>query len=127
MNILLVTLNVPRPSWGAGTRNEQVLRALARRHDVSLLALVEDRAVAEQDAAELRPLTRDIQLVALPLARSTRRLRQMLAVTRGKSYVLTTYSPRRCARRSTRGCAPSAMTRWYLRASWWPDMRFRLA
>jgi polysaccharide biosynthesis protein PslH len=93
MNILLVTLNVPRPTWGAGTRNEQVLRALAREHSVSLVALAEDYETAAHDAEELRPLTRDIQLVALPVQRSTRRLRQLLAVAQGESYLLTTYCP----------------------------------
>jgi hypothetical protein len=42
MNILVVARSLPRPTWGAGTRNFHLLRALALRHTVSLLALVED-------------------------------------------------------------------------------------
>jgi sugar transferase (PEP-CTERM/EpsH1 system associated) len=93
MNVLMVTLNVPSPSWGAGTRNDQVLRALAAHHDVTLVALTEDLAAAERDAAELRPLTREIQLIPLPGRRSTRRLRQAVALARRESYRLTTCCP----------------------------------
>jgi sugar transferase (PEP-CTERM/EpsH1 system associated) len=92
MKILLVTLNVPCPTWGAGTRNYHMLRALAGEHEVSLLALVDDLATGERDAAALRSLTHTIRLVPMPMGRH-KRAQQLLCAARGRSYWLNAYCP----------------------------------
>jgi len=91
MKLLVVTHNLPLPRWGAGTRNYHLLHALARAHEVSLFATV-DRLPDPDDVALLRTAARDIFTCVLPAGRN-KRLRQMGALLRGRSYELTTYAP----------------------------------
>jgi glycosyltransferase involved in cell wall biosynthesis len=89
MNILVVTRSLPRPTWGAGTRNYHLLRALARQHTVSLLVLVDEN---EQSAAShTLPATRTLRQVALPSSGS-RRFEQIRALATGRSYYLAAHS-----------------------------------
>ena len=92
MKLLVVTHNLPLPRWGAGTRNYHLLNALARVHEVSLFATV-DRLPDPDDVALLRTAARDIFTCVLPSGRN-KRVRQMGALLRGRSYELTTYAPR---------------------------------
>lgn len=92
MKLLVVTHNLPLPRWGAGTRNYHLLNALARAHEVSLFATV-DRLPDPDDVALLRTAARDIFTCVLPAGRN-KRVRQMGALLRGRSYELTTYAPR---------------------------------
>ena len=85
MNILVVACSLPRPTWGAGMRNYHLLRALARRHTVSLLALV--REDEQGTSTHLRPYTRSVRQVVLPSGRS-KRLNQVRALATGRSYYL---------------------------------------
>src|ERR1700730_11156231 len=39
MNLLMVSPHLPSPSWGAGTRSYHLLKALACKHNTSLLFL----------------------------------------------------------------------------------------
>ena len=63
MKILIVARSLPRPTWGAGTRNYHLLRALASEHDVSLLALVDEHEREQSAAAHLIPHTRAVRQV----------------------------------------------------------------
>jgi polysaccharide biosynthesis protein PslH len=89
MNILVVACSLPGPTWGAGMRNYQLLRALARRHTVSLLALVGE--YKQDSVGHLLPYARDVRQVALPSSRS-KRLDQIRALATGQSYYLAAHS-----------------------------------
>lgn len=92
MKLLVVTHNLPLPRWGAGTRNYYLLNALARAHEVSLFATV-DRLPDPDDVTLLRTAARAIFTCVLPAGRN-KRVRQISALLRGRSYELTTYAPR---------------------------------
>lgn len=87
-----MTHEVPRPIWGAGIRNFQLLRVLARHHHVRLLAVVDDATVAAEQAEELRDLVTEVTLVPLP-GRAHKRVQQLKFALTGQSYLLTEFSP----------------------------------
>lgn len=91
MRILMVTHHVPRPTWGAGTRNFYFLKALARHHTVSLLSLVDATDPTASDAGELRDILRTIRLVPLRPARM-KRINQVLSLLRGRSPLLDAHT-----------------------------------
>ena len=91
MKILVVARSLPRPTWGAGTRNYHLLRALARNHDVSLLALVDEQEREASAASHLIPHAKRIRQVAMPQGGS-RRLDQVRALAMGRSYYLSTHT-----------------------------------
>ncbi|HET8908451.1 MAG TPA: glycosyltransferase family 4 protein [Ktedonobacterales bacterium] len=86
MKILVVAHSLPRPTWGAGTRNYHLLRALGRDHDVSLLALIrpDERG---QSADYLRPHTRMVRQVDVPPT-GPKRTQQVIALAKGQSYLM---------------------------------------
>jgi glycosyltransferase involved in cell wall biosynthesis len=88
MKILVVVNALPRPTWGAGTRNYHLLRALAQKHTVSLLALVRPEEREESATAHLQPHTRAILQVDAPVTGS-KRVNQLVALAKGESYSLT--------------------------------------
>ncbi|HLY32015.1 MAG TPA: glycosyltransferase, partial [Ktedonobacterales bacterium] len=92
MKILVVARHLPQPTWGAGTRNYYLLRALARRHTVSVLALAEE-SEREAQSAPLADYARSVRRVALPIAGSSRsrRLEQIRALVTGRSYSLSAH------------------------------------
>jgi sugar transferase (PEP-CTERM/EpsH1 system associated) len=98
VNVLVVCSRIPRPTWGAGTRNVAFLRALAARHRVTLLALVhgDDPDPAARDTEHLVDLVDAVHLVLVPGGR-TKRMRQLTAVVRGHSFQLDECSPRAAA------------------------------
>ena len=87
MKILVVAHSLPRPTWGAGTRNYHLLRALAQQHAVSLLALIRPDE-REQSADHLRPDTQRLLQIVAPAAGS-KRVSQLVALAKGQSYSLT--------------------------------------
>ena len=87
MKILIVAHSLPRPTWGAGTRNYHLLRALAQQHAVSLLALIRPDE-REQSADHLRPHTQRLLQIVAPAAGS-KRVSQLVALAKGQSYSLT--------------------------------------
>lgn len=91
MKILVVARSLPRPMWGAGTRNYHLLRALAQHHDVSLLALVDDHEREVSAATHLAPHATRIRQVAMPQGGS-KRLDQVRALAMGRSYYLSTHT-----------------------------------
>ncbi|HET9980456.1 MAG TPA: glycosyltransferase family 4 protein [Ktedonobacterales bacterium] len=87
MKILVVAHSLPRPTWGAGTRNYHLLRALAQKHSVSLLALVPPDEREQSSAAHLRSHTRHVRQVEVPQT-SGKRLNQLVALAKRQSYLL---------------------------------------
>lgn len=86
MNILVVSFNIPRPGSGASTRNYQLLKALAKHHQVALVAF-NDAPEADREEAEalLRALAHTVRVVELP-ARGAKRFAQAAALVTLRSY-----------------------------------------
>lgn len=92
MNILMVSANIPSPTWGASSRNYYLLQALASRHSITLLALGEpDEKASHNDYTPLENLTRSIHLIA-PQKSSPKRRQQLLYLMVGKSYEMKTHT-----------------------------------
>ena len=91
MNLLMLSPHLPYPSWGAGTRSYHLLKALAREHSVSLIALTSDRYDGTQDAV-LTDLKLK-QFVKIPLTESvqSKRMQQLFSVLLGRSRLLDAY------------------------------------
>lgn len=87
----MVARALPRPTWGAGTRNYHLLKALAGKHDVSLLALVDEHEQDQNAAAHLFPYTRAVHQVDAP-AGASRRVSQIRAIATGRSFYVTANS-----------------------------------
>jgi sugar transferase (PEP-CTERM/EpsH1 system associated) len=86
MKLLMVCPHLPHPSWGASTRNYYLLKALAHRHTVSLLVLVD--SFEERDKiSHLADFTQEIQFIVRPQPRF-KRIDQLLHMLYGKSYLL---------------------------------------
>ena len=90
MNILVVSPNIPLPTTGVSTRNYHLLKALAQKHTVSLLAL-DDSTVEGVPSSLLMDLTCSIEVIALSKSPPAKRWRQLIGLMRGKPYVLTAY------------------------------------
>src|SRR5258708_1768218 len=87
MKLLVLTPNFPAPSWGAGTRNYHFLKALAKRHTVTLLCLVDGEKSALPNASLLQDVVYKISYIV----RSTsvnKRLLQVASIARLKPYFL---------------------------------------
>lgn len=88
MKLLMVSAPLPRPKWGASARNFYLLKALARRHQVSLLVFSES---ADERAADDLPLVEElvqtVQVIPHELSRA-KRWRQLRDVLQGRSYLL---------------------------------------
>lgn len=91
MNILVVSTNIPSPTWGASSRNYYLLKALASKHRVSLLALSEQAGNGDlNDLSLLDGLTCSTQVV--PLKASRKRWQQLINLLSGKSYVMNAHT-----------------------------------
>src|SRR5260370_26641159 len=91
MNLLIVTADLPRPAWGASARNFHLLKALAREHSVSLLALVGSvEAEAYGEIRQLKNVVRSVQLIPRPVSYSKRR-QQLMNMARRQSYLLNLF------------------------------------
>jgi polysaccharide biosynthesis protein PslH len=92
MNILVVSPNIPLPLTGVSTRNHFLLKALARKHTVSLLAL-DDSMVdgLPYDTSLLHEITNSMQVLARPKSLS-KRWQQATSLIRGSPYVLHSYT-----------------------------------
>ncbi len=92
MNLLVVSPNLPCPSSGASTRNYYLLRALARKYTVSLVALVDRAELAQtSNISRLESFTQTVQVIVRSKPRP-KRLQQLADVVRGKSYMLNSHT-----------------------------------
>ncbi len=91
MHILVVSPLLPTPTSGQNTRNFHLLKTLASRHHVSLLALENDiEKISPDHLSLLSALTDNMQVIALP-TNSTKRRQQLLGLLRGVPHVLQTF------------------------------------
>jgi sugar transferase (PEP-CTERM/EpsH1 system associated) len=87
----MVSPHLPSPSWGAGNRSYHLLKALARQHSVSLVALTTDTDDATQDAVLAEMNLRHLIKVPLSDSLQTKRMQQVLSILRGRSRLLDAY------------------------------------
>jgi len=88
MNLLTVSSILPGSAWGASARNYYLLKALARQHTVSLLALANRTEMEAYDSIpRLEKLARRVRIIPCPLSRG-KRWQQLLSAVLGKSYIL---------------------------------------
>lgn len=91
MNLLVVSPYLPQPSSGASTRNYHILKALARQHTVSLLALATPTEMNAYNEGQFQvDHLQHVQLLPYQLP-SAKRLQQMKAILRGKSFWLNLF------------------------------------
>ena len=83
MKLLVLTPSFPTPTWGAGTRNYYLLKALATHHTVSLLCLVDEKERREESSLE--SFVHTIRCVVRPSS-SEKRIRQLVHMLQRKSY-----------------------------------------
>jgi polysaccharide biosynthesis protein PslH len=92
MNLLMVSPNIPSPTAGASTRNYYLLKALASKYPVSLLAL---GGSGEQGmysrTSQLETLTHSLQVINTPKS-APKRLQQLIDIVRGELYILKAYT-----------------------------------
>jgi sugar transferase (PEP-CTERM/EpsH1 system associated) len=89
MKILMVSPNIPSPTAGASTRNYHLLKTLACKHSVSLLALAGETSAKE--TSFLENLTSTMRIIPLQKAAPKRR-QQFIDALRGKSYILNAHT-----------------------------------
>lgn len=91
MKLLMLTANLPSPTGGANARNYYLLKALARKHTVSLLAFVNSAELEAGTAIpQLEFLTHELQVIphVMNTINKTKRFQQFASVARGQSYLL---------------------------------------
>src|SRR5579885_3505829 len=91
MKLLMMSACLPRPSWGASTRNYHLLKALTTRHQVTLVALVNsDESVTTSEVAHLTSITPALRVLSRPLSRA-KRWQQLRSLVSAKSYFLNLF------------------------------------
>src|SRR5437773_9087236 len=91
MKLLMVTADLPRPAWGASARNYYLFEALARKHSVSLLTLVDcDDISSQSDVSRLNNLTPIVQLIPRPRSQF-KRWQQLMSIVSGQPYLLNAF------------------------------------
>ena len=91
MNLLMVSPHLPSPSWGAGNRSYHLLKALAREHAVSLVALTTDTGDGTEDAMLAEMNLKQVIKVPLSDSLQAKRVQQVLSILRGRSRLLDAY------------------------------------
>lgn len=89
MNLLMISAYLPDPKYTAGGRTYYFLKALAQRHTVSLLSLV-DSAEENYDVKSLQNLAYPVQLIPFKSPRF-KRWQQLLSIARGRSFLLKSF------------------------------------
>jgi polysaccharide biosynthesis protein PslH len=91
MKLLIVSHGVPSPIWGGGIRNLQLLKMLASKHTISLLAQVSEDNIMKSDTSHLEEYTRTIQIIACCFPRG-KRVHQLTSLLIRKSYIMNTFT-----------------------------------
>ena len=87
MKLLIVTPGVPSPAWGGGNRNLHLLKMLARKHTISLLAQVSEEDIEICNTSILEDYVQSVQAIACRFP-STKRLQQFTDLLLRRSYIL---------------------------------------
>jgi polysaccharide biosynthesis protein PslH len=88
MKLLMLSANLPSPTGGANARNYYLLKALARKHTISLLAFANTAELeTATDMSYLECLTHELQVIPQGMNRM-KRFQQFANVARGQSYLL---------------------------------------
>jgi sugar transferase (PEP-CTERM/EpsH1 system associated) len=88
MNLLIVSAHLPDPRYTAGERNYYFLKALAQRHTVSLLSLVDSSEIDfSHERLQLEDLANPVRLIPFKIPQF-KRLKQLLSMVRGRSFFL---------------------------------------
>jgi sugar transferase (PEP-CTERM/EpsH1 system associated) len=88
MNLLIVSPHLPNPSWGASTRCYYLLKALAREHTISLVALTADTYDGMDDAVVTEMNLKQFIKVACTSPAQHSRFQYMLSILRSKSRLI---------------------------------------
>src|SRR6266516_2256087 len=92
MNLLIVSPNIPSPTAGASTRNYHLLKALASKYTISLLALGGgNQKGMDSHRSELETLTHSLQVINIPKS-APKRLQQLIDLIRGELYIFKAYT-----------------------------------
>lgn len=92
MKLLIVSPYLPCPTSGGSARYYYLLKALARQHTISLLALVDSTEAGVHGGQPLpEDLARTIRVIPRP-APYSKRWQQLMSVARGKSYLLNLFT-----------------------------------
>jgi sugar transferase (PEP-CTERM/EpsH1 system associated) len=90
MKLLILMPSFPSPTWGAGTRNYHILKALAAHHTVSLLCLTDwlDAEFIDAELYDLSLLNDCMHTVKFVVRQTTskKRLQQLWYIARLRSY-----------------------------------------
>ncbi|WP_376794739.1 glycosyltransferase [Thermogemmatispora sp.] len=93
MKLLAVVPYLPAPTWGGGARSFYVLKALATRYRVSLIALSRGgESRISEDCQPLLQRLQSVELVPYPASR-WRRWRQAVNIVRGESSAIADRCP----------------------------------
>jgi len=88
MKLLMVSPTLPCPTWGFSARSYYLLKALARQHTVSLLALADKTELEAYNSIPLlEKLAHRVQVILRPGAHG-KRGQQLLSAIQGQSYIL---------------------------------------
>lgn len=92
MNLLMVSPTIPSPTSGASTRNYHLLKALASKYSVSLLALGGSSEKGNYSGtSQLETLTSSLRVINVPKS-APKRLQQLIDLMRGELYTLKAYT-----------------------------------
>ncbi len=92
MKLLMVCPYLPCPTGGGRIRSYYLLKMLARKHSVSLLALVEDaKFETYRGRYPFEGFTHTVQVVPSSM-HLHKRLRQLMYIIRGESYILNAHT-----------------------------------
>lgn len=87
MNLLIVSPGVPSAAWGGGNRNLHLLKMLARKHTISLLAQVSEEDIEICNTSLLEDYVQSIQVIACRFPR-VKRLQQLTNLFLRRSYTM---------------------------------------
>src|SRR5437870_72375 len=92
MNLLIVSPHIPSPTAGVNTRNYHLLKALASKYTISLLALGGGSEKGmDSHTSQLETLTHSLQVINIPKS-APKRLQQLIDLIRGELYIFKAYT-----------------------------------
>jgi polysaccharide biosynthesis protein PslH len=90
LKLLIVSPSFPSPGWGGGNRNLHLLKMLALKHTISLLAQVSEHDRETYNTSLLENYAQHIQIIACRFA-GVKRVRQVISLLLQRSYTLNAF------------------------------------